>query len=223
MVICIANVLTEIEVTEITQKLSNADDFVDGQTTAGWHARQVKRNTQLKSNSSKSAAIRKIVSEALDRNPLFQIAALPKALSPLLLSRYEIGMEYGSHVDNAFMGTPPIRSDLSLTIFLSDPKSYEGGELVMETMQGEQAFKLDQGSMILYPSTTLHRVAPVREGVRLAAVGWVQSLVRNVGSREILFDLDTARQSIFAQHGKTPEFDLISKSYTNLLRCWGEP
>ena len=222
MVICIANVLTEMEVAGITQKLS-ATDFIDGQTTAGWHARQVKKNTQLKSNSPKSVTIRNIVSQALDCNTLFQIAALPKALSPLILSRYEVGMEYGSHVDNAFMGNPPMRSDLSFTLFLSDAKTYEGGELVMEIMQGEQAFKLDAGSMILYPSITLHRVTPVTNGVRIAVVGWIQSLIRDVGAREILFDLDTARQSIFAQHGKTSEFDLISKSYANLLRCWGEP
>lgn len=222
MVICIAGILTGIEVDKITEKLSR-EDFVDGQTTAGWHARQVKKNTQLKGNSPKSTMVRSIVSQALDRNTLFQIAALPKTLSPLLLSRYEVGMEYGSHVDNAFMGNPVMRSDLSFTLFLCDPKTYEGGELVMETMQGEQAFKLEMGSMILYPSTTLHRVTPVTSGVRVAVVGWIQSLIRDAGSREILFDLDTARQSIFAQHGKTSEFDLISKSYANLLRCWGEP
>jgi PKHD-type hydroxylase len=132
-------------------------------------------------------------------------------------------MSYGSHVDNAFMGTDPkIRSDLSLTVFLRSPATYEGGELVIETTQGEEAFKLEAGAMVLYPSSTLHRVEPVTQGVRLVAVAWVQSLVKDPAERELLFDLDTARQAIFAKDGKTAEFDLISKSHANLLRKWGE-
>ncbi len=221
MVMCIAHVLTRDQVNAIASKLAPSD-FADGQSTAGWHAKQVKRNTQLKSDAVGSAAIRTQIQQAIQSNAVFQIAALPKAISPLLLSRYEVGMEYGSHVDNAFMGDDRrMRSDLSLTVFLSDPNTYTGGELIIESMQGEQGFKLEAGAMVLYPSTTLHRVAPITQGVRIAAVGWVQSLVRDAHDREILFDLDTARQSLFAQQGKTSEFDLISKSYTNLLRRWG--
>lgn len=221
MVMCIAHVLTRDQVNAIASKLAPSD-FVDGQSTAGWHAKQVKRNTQLKSDAVGSAAIRTQIQQAIQSNAVFQIAALPKAISPLLVSRYEVGMEYGSHVDNAFMGDDcRMRSDLSLTVFLSDPNTYTGGELIIESMQGEQGFKLEAGAMVLYPSTTLHRVAPVTQGVRIAAVGWVQSLVRDAHDREILFDLDTARQSLFAQQGKTLEFDLISKSYANLLRRWG--
>jgi PKHD-type hydroxylase len=222
MVICIADVLTAEELSSILTLIRPAD-FIDGQTTAGWHARQVKRNTQMQSHAPALLKIRPLIQRALQRNSLFQMAALPKTISPLLLSRYEVGMEYGSHVDNAFMGDEPrMRSDLSLTLFLSKLDTYEGGELVIESTQGEQGFKLDAGSMIVYPSTTLHRVAAVTQGIRLAAVGWVQSLVRDAGAREILFDLDTARQSIFAQQGKTTEFDLVSKSYANLLRQWGD-
>ena len=117
-------------------------------------------------------------------------------------------------------GYHPMRSDVSLTLFLSDPATYTGGELVIESTQGEQAFKLPAGAMIIYPSSTLHRVEPVTQGVRLAAVTWVQSLVRDMADREILFDLDTARKAVFAQHGKTAEFDLLSKSLANLLRKW---
>lgn len=154
---------------------------------------------------------------------MFQTVALPKQVSPIRFSRYEQGMSYGTHVDNAFMGEDRrLRSDLSLTLFLSNPDTYQGGELVIESAQGEQSFKLPAGAMILYPSTTLHRVETVMEGVRLAAVGWVQSLVRDSNAREVLFDLETARRAIFAKHGKVPEFDLISKSYANLLRRWGE-
>lgn len=129
-------------------------------------------------------------------------------------------MEYGAHVDDALMNG--IRSDVSFTLFLSDPATYEGGELVIETSSGEDDIKLPAGSMIAYPSSSLHRVAPVTRGTRLAAVGWARSLIRDAGRRELLFDLDTARQSLFAREGKTAEFDLLSKTSANLLRMWVE-
>ncbi|HEY9628193.1 MAG TPA: Fe2+-dependent dioxygenase [Coleofasciculaceae cyanobacterium] len=222
MLLCIANVLKADELDRLHSQL-NADDFIDGKATAGWHARLVKHNTQLRSNAPILPKVQSVIEQALKQNPLFQMAALPKTLSPILFSRYETGMSYGSHVDNAFMGDAArMRSDLSLTLFLSEPTAYTGGELVIESTQGEQAFKLDAGSMVLYPSSTLHRVEPVVQGVRMAAVAWVQSLVKEVTEREILFDLETARQSIFAGQGKTAEFDLLSKTYANLLRKWGD-
>lgn len=223
MIISIANVLTSEALLDLHQQLKPTD-FVDGKTSAGWHARLVKHNTQLRSDCPVLPHLRQIIQQALQQNGLFQIAALPKQISPILISRYETGMAYGSHVDNAFMGDAPrMRSDLSLTLFLSAPETYEGGELVIETTQGEQAFKLEAGSMVLYPSSTLHRVETVTAGVRVAAVAWVQSLVKTACDREILFDLETARQALFAKYGKTAEFDLLSKSYANLLRKWGEP
>jgi PKHD-type hydroxylase len=223
MIISIANVLTPEALLDLHQQLKPAD-FVDGKTSAGWHARLVKHNTQLRSDAPVLPHLRQIIQQALQHNALFQIAALPKQISPILISRYETGMEYGSHVDNAFMGDEPrMRSDLSLTLFLSAPETYEGGELVIESSQGEQAFKLEAGAMVLYPSSTLHRVEQVTAGVRVAAIAWVQSLVKTAGDREILFDLETARQALFANYGKTAEFDLLSKSYANLLRKWGEP
>ncbi|MBI4782925.1 MAG: Fe2+-dependent dioxygenase [Oscillatoriophycideae cyanobacterium NC_groundwater_1537_Pr4_S-0.65um_50_18] len=222
MLLYIANVLTADELDRLHSQL-NSDDFIDGKATAGWHARLVKRNTQLRSDAPILPKVQSVIEQALKQNPLFQMAALPKTLSPILFSRYETGMSYGSHVDNAFMGDATrMRSDLSLTLFLSEPTAYAGGELVIESTQGEQSFKLDAGSMVLYPSSTLHRVEPVVEGVRMAAVAWVQSLVKEVTEREILFDLETARQAIFAKHGKTAEFDLLSKTYANLLRKWGD-
>lgn len=140
-----------------------------------------------------------------------------------MFSRYQGGMYYGTHIDNAIMGDEELmRSDLSLTLFLSDPANYTGGELVIESTQGEQAFKLDAGSMVVYPTTTLHRVEPVTEGERLAAVTWVQSLVRDAHNREILFDLDTVRDTLSQKSGKTAEFDLLSKSIANLLRKWAD-
>lgn len=223
MLLCIAEVLTPEELNLLTTKLETAK-FVDGKATAGWHARLVKHNHQLDSSTTIASEAKTIVLAALQRNPLFQMAARPKTIRPPLFSRYEAGMSYGSHVDNALMGGTsgelPMRSDISLTLFLSPASAYEGGELVIETTQGEETIKLEAGAMVIYPSSTLHRVEPVTQGVRLVAVTWVQSLVRNIEEREILFDLDTVRQVIFNQSGKTSEFDLISKSHANLLRKW---
>ncbi|MBF2076259.1 MAG: Fe2+-dependent dioxygenase [Synechococcales cyanobacterium C42_A2020_086] len=222
MILCIANVLTPEELATLTTQLDKAD-FVDGKTTAGWHARLVKHNQQLDRNAAVAEELKGLVMGALQRNSLFQMAVRPKIIRPPLFSRYQVGMSYGSHVDNALMGDQPLmRSDVSMTLFISSLSDYDGGELVVETPQGEQEFKLEAGSLVLYPSTTLHRVEPVTRGVRLVAVSWIQSLVRDAHEREILFDLDTARQVLFEKSGKTLEFDLISKSHANLLRKWVE-
>ena len=222
MIICMANILTSEELGLIIDRLKNAE-FVDGKLTAGWYAQQVKNNAQLKNDAAPTQELINLVNQALKRNSLFQIAARPKAIRPIMFSRYQGGMYYGTHIDNAIMGDEKLmRSDLSLTLFLSDPATYTGGELVIESTQGEQAFKLDAGSMVVYPTTTLHRVEPITEGERLAAVTWVQSLVRDAHNREILFDLDTVRDTLFQKSGKTAEFDLLSKSIANLLRKWAD-
>ncbi|MCF3574806.1 Fe2+-dependent dioxygenase [Planktothrix agardhii] len=198
-------------------------EFIDGKTTAGRYVKSVKNNQQIKTDTEITSELRNIVLEALKRNELFQVAARPKIIRPIIFSRYDVGMYYGSHFDNAIMGDESIsRTDVSLTLFLSDPNTYQGGELVIETSLGEQSFKLDAGSAIVYPSSTLHRVETVTEGTRWAAVTWIQSLIRDPSQREILFDLDTARRSIFQQYGKTIEFDLIAKSHANLLRKWAD-
>ncbi len=222
MIICMANILNAEELKLIINSLKNAE-FVDGKLTAGGYAKQVKNNDQLKNDATPTQEIRSLVNQALKRNSLFQIVARPKVIRPIIFSRYQVGMYYGTHIDNAIMGDEELtRSDLSLTLFLSDPATYAGGELVIESTQGEQAFKLDAGSMVVYPTTTLHRVEPVTEGERLAAVTWVQSLVRDAHNREILFDLDTVRDILFQKSGKTAEFDLLSKSIANLLRKWAD-
>ncbi len=222
MIFSIDNVLTSEELQLIVETLEQAD-FVEGKTTAGWHAKLVKDNLQLKSEATYAQQLRERVKSALKRNVLFQSAIQPKRIHTILFSRYEKGMSYGTHVDNALMGDREFwRSDVSFTLFLSSPSTYEGGELVIEGSDGDRTYKLEAGSMIVYPSSTLHRVEEVTAGVRLATVGWVQSLIRDPNERELLFDLDTARRSIFAREGKTIEFDLISKSYANLLRKWAE-
>ncbi|MBE9179078.1 Fe2+-dependent dioxygenase [Oculatella sp. LEGE 06141] len=220
MILKIPNVLTSDELEYVTSRLAQAE-FVDGKLTAGWHAKLVKNNQQLKHGTPEVQTLREFVEKAIRRNPLFQAAVRPKVLHSLLFSRYDVGMSYGSHTDNALMGDAAfLRSDVSFTLFLTAPSAYDGGELVLEGADDERAYKLETGAMIVYPSTTLHRVDPVTKGTRLVVVGWVQSLVRDVGEREILFDLDVVRRAIFAKEGKTPEFDLISKSVANLLRRW---
>ncbi|MEC4804788.1 MAG: Fe2+-dependent dioxygenase [Jaaginema sp. PMC 1079.18] len=217
MLFKIPNLLTTEELTEMRSRLEKAE-FQDGKLTAGWYAQQVKQNQQI--NAKEARKLSEIIKTALQRHPLVQAAIRPKIIHSILFSRYEVGMAYGRHVDNALMGENGLRSDVSFTVFLNPPEAYNGGELIIEGADDEKAYKLEAGSAIAYPSTTLHRVEPVTQGSRLVAVGWIQSLVRNAAYREILFDLDTARRSIFAQQGKTPEFDLISKSLANLLRQW---
>ncbi|MEO0405764.1 MAG: Fe2+-dependent dioxygenase [Cyanobacteria bacterium P01_A01_bin.135] len=221
MILCIGNVLTADELAQIFDTLAAAN-FVDGKTTAGWHARLVKQNTQLPKGDPALDKVRSLVGAALQRHPVFQMAVRPKRIHPMLISRYTGGMAYGTHTDDALMAQRTLRSDVSFTLFLNSPEDYQGGELIIEGTQGEQEYKLPAGAMITYPSSTLHRVNAVSDGMRLAAVSWVQSIVRDPGDREILFDLETVRQAEFEQHGKTRKFDLLSKTHANLLRKWAE-
>jgi PKHD-type hydroxylase len=219
----IEQVLTADELREISCALKDAE-FVEGKRTAGVYAQGVKNNQQLNGQTDVAKSVQSIVHQALQRNALLQAAIRPKTIRTALFSRYEAGMEYGYHTDNALMGEPErMRSDVSLTLFLCEPDTYEGGELAIDTSFGEQCFKLAAGAMIVYPSTALHRVTPVVSGIRWAAVTWIQSFVRDAQEREILFDLDTVRRSMFEKQGKTLEFDLLSKTHANLLRKWAEP
>ena len=217
MQVAIGNVLSSEEVATVVATLERAH-FVDGNATAGFAARTVKNNRQAAGSDRSLETIRKLVAERILGNDVFRLAVRPKALSPLLFSRYETGMQYGSHIDDALMDG--MRTDVSFTLFLCDPGSYDGGELTIESASGEEIFKLDAGALITYCATSLHRVADVTRGVRLAAVGWARSFVRDPAQRELLFDLDTARRRMFAREGKSAEFDLVSKSLANLLRMW---
>jgi PKHD-type hydroxylase len=219
MQMTIAGVLTPEDLILVRAALDKAK-FVDGKETAGWAAKGVKDNLQAKAGDPALDAARALVLERLSANALFAMAARPKQFSSLLFARYEPGMKYGAHVDDALMGG--MRTDLSFTLFIDPPVAYDGGELVMENSAGETAVKGPAGSVFLYPSTTLHRVAKLHSGVRRVCVGWAQSFVRNAEQREILFDLDTARRAVFNASGKTAEFDLMSKSLANLMRMWVE-
>ncbi|MGD9847134.1 MAG: Fe2+-dependent dioxygenase [Variibacter sp.] len=219
MQIVIGNVLGPDDLRVVRSALARAK-FVDGRATAGWAAREAKRNQQAAGSDRTLDAIRKRVAERILGNDVFALAVRPKALTPLLFSRYEGEMHYGTHVDDALM--QGLRTDVSFTLFLADPETYDGGELIVESVSGEEPVKLAAGSLFAYSSATLHRVAPVTRGVRLAAVGWARSFVRDAAKRELLFDLDTARRQLFAREGKSDAFDLMSKSLANLVRMWAE-
>ena len=226
MILCIADMLADELLAEARKAFADGQ-FEDGGMTAGWHAKLVKRNLQLQGNQPMVMALRQKIQSQIAAHRIIQMAALPMRFRPLLFNRYETGMSYGSHVDDALMGRSPdggpeMRSDISFTLFLSDPETYEGGELVIESTSGEQVFKLQAGQAVIYPSTSLHRVCEVTHGIRDAAVGWAQSYVRDAGQREMLFELDTVRRAIFKRDGKSPEFDQLSKVYSNLLRAWSE-
>jgi PKHD-type hydroxylase len=218
MILPIGNVLSPSEIDEVRIELA-AIRFEDGRSTAGWSAKLVKNNRQA-APGARSEALRQKLAEHILANEVFAAAVRPKALTPLLISRYQPGQAYGSHIDDALIGG--LRTDVSFTLFLAAPESYQGGELVIEGTSGDERIKLPAGSLIVYPSTSLHHVAPVTEGERLAAVGWARSFIRDGGQREILFDLDRARRALFSREGKTAEFDLLSKSLANLIRMWAE-
>jgi PKHD-type hydroxylase len=217
MIFTIPDLLLAPAIETLVEQLTQAE-LVDGKATAGWHAKTVKHNQQIEAKAVEPLVEQ--VRQVTLKHPLFQAAARPRQIHTVRFNRYSDGMSYGRHTDNALMNG--YRSYLSFTLFLSDPSSYEGGELVVEGIDSEQAYKLPAGAMLVYPASSLHRVEPVTSGVRWAAIGWVQSQIRDASQREILFELDTARRSLFNQYGKTNEFDLITKSLNNLVRRWVE-
>lgn len=218
MQIVVGNMLSADETALVRETLAGAS-FEDGRETAGFAARLVKNNRQA-TDDRKIETVRKLVEERILGHEVFAMAVRPKALTSVMFSAYEPGMHYGSHVDDALM--QGMRTDVSFTLFLSDPDRYDGGDLMIESASGEDAIKLAAGSLIAYPSTALHHVTEVTRGTRLAAVGWARSYVRDPAQREMLFDLDTARRKMFARDGKSAEYDLVSKSLANLLRMWAE-
>jgi PKHD-type hydroxylase len=218
MLICIPQVLSRDQAARILDVLAGGD-FVDGRLSAGEMARDVKHNLEYQRPENKPTEIDQMVGTGLMGSRTFHDFALPKQIAPPIFSRYEPGMEYGTHVDTALMGrTSVIRSDLSLTLFLSDPASYDGGELTVETTFGEQQVKLPPGPAVVYASTTLHRVAPVTRGARIVALSWVQSYVRDEGMREILFDLAIATQALDTGGSPGDIKNRLYKTYANLMR-----
>ena len=221
MLICIENLIDNVAIVSIRAWLAEAV-FEDGRVTAGGNAAKVKNNEQVSSDPDNKdprlEEFKDLVRDALWDNDLFCAAAEPKRVHPPMFSRYSAGMSYGTHMDNAIMSNS--RVDMSMTLFLSDPDSYDGGELVIEQPFGERMVKLPAGHAVLYSTTALHRVAPVTRGERLACVTWIRSYIRDPARREMLFDLQTAHDRLSDQLGKTAEVDLLAKTHTNLLRHW---
>jgi len=216
MMLSIEGVLTPAEVADVVAALGRAR-FSHGRATAGWAARSVKNNGQAR-ESDEIRTLRELISERLLSHPVFEMAARPKRIIGPMFSRYRNGDTYGEHVDEPLMDGA--RTDVSFTLFLTAPESYVGGELIISSPAGEDAIKLPAGAVIVYPATTLHRVAPVTSGERLAAVGWVRSYIRNAEQREILFELDTARRDVFKREGASTTFNQLSKAVANLIRMW---
>jgi len=220
MLLQIAQVLPPTLLTECLALAQAGAQFADGKETAGWHAKERKNNLQARPNAALKAVFAR-VEKALLAHELVIAAGRPKAIVRLLLSRYEAGMSYGTHVDDAIMSGQ--RTDMSFTLFLNAPDQYEGGSLVIDEPAGERAFKMEPGAMLLYPSTTLHRVEPVTAGKRLVIVGWIRSFVRDAQEREILFDLE---RIIALQRAKQEQdgaaLELMLKTRSNLLRRWAE-
>jgi PKHD-type hydroxylase len=226
MLLHIPEVLDAARLAETRALLARAP-WVDGRVTAGHQSAQVKDNLQIPEGCPEHRALGEIVLAALESNPLFISSVLPLRVFPPLFNRYDPGMTFGAHVDNAIRqvtGTPHrIRTDVSCTLFLSDPASYEGGELIVEDTYGEKRVKLPAGDAVVYPATSLHRVAPVTSGSRLASFFWIQSMVRDDGQRALLFDLDMAinraRGDLPAGHSAPTELTAV---YHNLLRRWAD-
>ena len=198
---------------------SDNSDWEDGKKTAGILASKVKNNLQLNRNTDSSKKNTGFIVKKLLTNKLIKSFALPKKVHGIMFTKSSKGMKYGRHVDNAYMSSG--RADLSFSLFLNKKNSYEGGELVIENINSENKFKLNEGEIIIYPSTYLHSVAEITNGERLVCVGWIESYVKSIEEREYLFDIDSGARGILAKYGRSDELDLIFKSYSNLLRVLG--
>ncbi|MEJ8853819.1 Fe2+-dependent dioxygenase [Variovorax robiniae] len=225
MMLHVPDVLTPDQVRNLRAALQ-ATDWIDGRQTVGEQGARVKRNRQLPEHSPVSRELGKSVLTALARSTLFHSAALPLRFVPPLFNRYEGGEHYGLHVDGAVRSLPgtgeQLRTDLSCTLFLSEPEEYEGGELEVFDTYGTHEVKLPAGDLILYPSTSLHRVQPVTQGARICSFFWVQSMVRDSEQRAMLFDLDQQIQKLRARIGECEETVALTGHYHNLLRRWSE-
>jgi PKHD-type hydroxylase len=223
MMLHIPEVLTPAQVAEMRQKL-DATDWVDGRATVGAQGAQVKRNRQLPETSPVGLELGNIILKALVNNPLFFAAALPMRYMPPLFNRYEGGEHYGFHIDGSVRSIPgsnvSLRTDLSCTLFLCEPEDYDGGELIVADTYGEHEVKLPAGDMILYPSSSLHKVEPVTRGARVCSFFWLQSMVADDGRRAMLFELDQHIQKLRARIGDTEEILGLTGHYHNLLRQW---
>ncbi len=228
MLVCVPDVLSKAEVADF-RRIMDAADWEDGRSTAGAQSALVKKNEQLPPDSEVARKLGQRVLSALTASPLFISAAIPLHIFPPLFNRYASadGHHFGIHVDNAVRGDRltglRIRTDLSVTLFLSEPEDYDGGELIIEDLYGSHEIKLPAGHLVVYPASSLHMVTPVTRGTRVASFFWLQSMVRDAHARSLIFDLDTAIQALVGRLGRDdPETVKLTGIYHNLIRYWAE-
>lgn len=222
MLVKIPDLLTTTQLDAVCSVLRQSN-FNDGKLSAGRHAETNKNNQELAAEQETFSALNNVVMTQLVQHPLYLQTAMPARICAPIYARYTSGMEYGGHIDDPVMGpmNSRYRSDISISVFLNSPEEYEGGELCIESTQGDNEFKLPAGHAILYPSTSFHSVKPVTSGERLVAVTWVQSYIRRADQREILLQLDQARESL-ALEDNNPAFKRVELCYANLFRMWAE-
>ena len=214
------SLLNDEEIKTIKNDLNFSNkNWEDGKKTAGRHAAEVKNNLQLNRKSDISQKYTTFIINKMVSNPLIKSFSLTKKIHGTMFTKSKRGMKYGTHIDNAYMSTG--RADLSFTIFLNKKNEYKGGELIVDDMNTEHKFKLNEGEIVIYPSTYLHSVNEIDNGERLVCVGWIESYVKSIEEREYLFDIDSGARGILSKYGRSDELDLIFKSYSNLLRVLG--
>jgi PKHD-type hydroxylase len=226
MLVCVPDALSKDDVAKFRAAMDVAV-WEDGRSTAGTQSALVKKNDQLLPNGELARQLGESVIKTLVANPLFVSAAIPKQIFPPLFNRYGVGQHFGVHVDNAVRGDhltgTHIRTDLSVTLFLSEPDEYDGGELIVEDYYGSHRVKLPAGHLVLYPASSLHTVTPVTRGLRVASFFWLQSMIRDGHARSLIFDLDSAIQGLVARLDRNdPEIVKLTGIYHNLIRYWAE-
>ncbi|MEE8380129.1 MAG: Fe2+-dependent dioxygenase [Gammaproteobacteria bacterium] len=223
MLIEIPNVLDASKLSSIRDMLEKVE-FIDGKHSAGQAASRVKNNQEMKQGTQQAEFLDHLLMSSLAENTDFRSGALPYRVAQPVFARYTQGMLYGDHVDDPIMGSglEKFRTDVSITVFLNDPDDYDGGELIISTTYGEKAVKLPAGSAVLYPSASVHRVTEITRGERLAAIVWIQSMVRDPGQRELLYQLDQARNQLLVYKPDAPETKQVDRSYVNLIRMWSD-
>ena len=221
MLVVIPGLLNEAQLQKIHAVVARVG-FVDGRVTAGMAASRVKRNEELAPEREAQSLVNRILMAALGHNARFRSAALPNRMADFIIARYQPGMTYGDHVDDPIMGGGKFRTDVSMTVFLNPPDAYDGGELVVRTTFGEKRVKLAAGDAVVYPSASVHHVAAVTRGERLVALTWIQSFVRDAARRELLFELDQAREHYLRTDPDAEATRYVDRSYANLLRMWSD-
>ena len=207
----------------VAHRLIAAGQYADGSTSAGLAARRVKHNEELALNTTQQSDLNNLVMGSLVKNPVYRSAVMPLKIAAPYYAHYTEGMSYGEHVDDPIMGVgDSYRTDVSITVFLNEPDEYEGGELTISSQYGEVSNKLPAGDAILYPSGSLHQIKPISKGTRLVAVTWAQSMIRDTGQRELLYNLSQARDELIKNDPESPVTQKVSTSYINLVRMWAE-